>query len=663
MRISIKAGRRRVLAITAGVLLCGAALATATVPAQAVLPPPPPPNPITLSADPGAQLTDPIGTAVPLEITATETNQLATLTFTVTSAPTGPFTFTDEPKLPGNATADLNAAFTKAYAGTVTVTVSDDLSTADTVSEAFTWTAKNTVTVTNPGTQKTIAGTAVDLHIAAKDNGVPAPAFTAGDTLPPGLAINKLTGVITGKPATAGTYPVTITATDSTGSTGATSFTWTVAKDKIDVTAPKAKATWLGLQVSVRATATDSGKSQTIKWSAKPLPPGLSISKTGLISGRTKATGLFKTIVTATDGTGAAGTATIDWNVGTPITVSSPGAVTTTAGHSVAYKLAYRDAVPGDKVKWTATGLPAGVGFQQGSLLLYGWPATAGTRTVVFKAKGSLGTSDQKVLKLVVKAAPDKGAAGQLRLALDGKCLLDPGNHTANGTSVKIGGCVPGATERWTVASDNTLRVNGRCLDISGTRGANGKQLALWSCTGAAREVWLQGSAGELVNPASGLCVTDPGSSKKNGIVPTMGACHPRPYEQWTLPAQPIGTSIGDSCADDPLGLGENGTVIDMFTCNGTAGQAWDFEPNGTIKISQYSTVCLEFNKSKPELWRCNASDKSQRWTVKPAGGLGSELTVGGACLAVKSLTSGNTAKLVMAKCAANNPLDLWHIE
>jgi len=442
------------------------------------------------------------------------------------------------------------------------------------------------------------------------------------------------------------------------------SFIWGVGgADKIVVAAPKSVATWLGLAVKVQPTVTDSDKSQTITWTAKPLPPGLSISpKTGLISGRTTATGLFKTVVTATDKTGSAGTAPIDWNVGVPITVHSAGSVTTTAGHSVAYKLAYTDVVKGDKVTWAAAGLPAGVGFQPSSLLLYGWPTGTGTHTVTFKAKGSLGTSDQKVLKLVVRAAPDNGAAGQIHLALDGKCLQDPGNRTANGTRVEIANCVSGATERWTVASDNTVRVNGRCLNIAGSGSANGRQLQLQSCTGGPRQVWLQGTDGQLVNPASALCVTDPGSSRSNGVTPTMGACHARSYEQWTLPAQPILTPVGGTCADDPLGLGYNKTVIDEYACNGTAGQAWDFEPSGEIRISQYANVCLSMYQSKPELYVCSVVG-NQKWSINRTGGLGSELTVGGRCLATKSLTAGNATKLVMTKCSAGNPLDLWHIQ
>ena len=660
------------LAIVSGVLLTGGALAAVTVPAQAATgaarhpavsaKPGVAPAAVTVK-NPGASI-EPMDTAISLPLTATDTDTagypltwsapaLAALGLTIGA------TSTD------GTDAAITGTVPAADAGTypIAVTATDsEVPTPAAGSMTFDLTVGNTIKVVSPGAQVSPPGAAITpLPIDATDTDAGATLAYGAAGLPTGLAINPTTGVISGTPTTVGIANVTVTATDGTGATGTGVFAWTVG-NKITVTAPKSEATELGLAVKVQATAADSDKSQTIKWSAKPLPPGLSISTTGLISGRATATGTFKTVVTATDEIGSAGTATIAWTVGAPITVHSAGSVTTTAGRSIGYKLTYTDVVKGDKVTWTAAGLPAGVGFQPSSLLLYGWPATAGTHTVTFKAKGSLGTSDQKVLKLVVKAAPNQGATGQIHLALDGKCLQDPGGRTANGTRVEIENCVSGANERWTVASDNTIRANGHCLNIAGSGGTNGRQLQLWNCNGSTRQVWLQESAGQLVNPASGQCVTDPGSRRNNGVTPTMGACHVRSSEQWTLPAQPILTPVGGRCVDDPLGVGTNKTVIDMFSCNGTPGQAWDFEPNGRIRISQYANVCLTLYKSQPVLWVCGAAG-NQKWSVNRTGGLGSELTVGGACLATKSLTAANAAKLVMTKCSAGNPLDLWHIE
>jgi hypothetical protein len=84
------------------------------------------------------------------------------------------------------------------------------------------------VSVNNPGDQSTPVGTAASLRMSATD--------TAGGTLsysatglPAGLSINSSTGLISGTPTTAGTSNVTVTAHDSTGPSGSTSFTWTVS--------------------------------------------------------------------------------------------------------------------------------------------------------------------------------------------------------------------------------------------------------------------------------------------------------------------------------------------------------------------------------------------------------------------------------------------------
>ncbi|MEV6834181.1 putative Ig domain-containing protein [Streptomyces sp. NPDC051133] len=88
-------------------------------------------------------------------------------------------------------------------------------------------TGGNTVTVTNPGSQSTTTGSSVSLQISASDSGGAALTYSATG-LPTGLSINSSTGLISGTASTAGTYQVTVTAKDSTGASGSTSFTWTV---------------------------------------------------------------------------------------------------------------------------------------------------------------------------------------------------------------------------------------------------------------------------------------------------------------------------------------------------------------------------------------------------------------------------------------------------
>jgi Putative Ig domain len=86
----------------------------------------------------------------------------------------------------------------------------------------------NTVTVTNPGSQTGTVGTAASLQISASDSASGQTLAYSATGLPTGLSINATSGLISGTPTTAGTYSVTVKATDTTGASGSAAFTWTI---------------------------------------------------------------------------------------------------------------------------------------------------------------------------------------------------------------------------------------------------------------------------------------------------------------------------------------------------------------------------------------------------------------------------------------------------
>jgi len=85
------------------------------------------------------------------------------------------------------------------------------------------------VTVANPGTQTSTAGTAITtLQLSAVSSLGDSITSYSATGLPAGLTLNTTTGAITGTPTTAGTLSVTVTATDSGGVQGSAAFSWTV---------------------------------------------------------------------------------------------------------------------------------------------------------------------------------------------------------------------------------------------------------------------------------------------------------------------------------------------------------------------------------------------------------------------------------------------------
>jgi hypothetical protein len=178
----------------------------------------------------------------------------------------------------------------------------------------------NTVTVTNPGVQTSTAGTAASLQIHASDSASGQTLTYSATGLPAGLSINASSGLISGTPTTAGTSTVTVTAKDTTGASGSTSFSWTVnpaGGNAVTVTNPGTQSWTVGTAVSLQIQATDSTSGQTLTYSATGLPAGLSISSSGLISGTPTAAGTGSTTVSAKDSTGASGSATFSWTVNT----------------------------------------------------------------------------------------------------------------------------------------------------------------------------------------------------------------------------------------------------------------------------------------------------------------------------------------------------------
>ena len=181
--------------------------------------------------------------------------------------------------------------------------------------------ATPTVTVTNPGTQTGTVGTAGTLQIQATDSAT-GKTFTYSATgLPIGLSISSSTGAITGTPTMAGSYTTTVTVNDGSGASSV-NFDWTIGTgtstgNTVTVTNPGNQTGTVGTAASLQIRASDSATGQTLTYSAAGLPAGLSISSsTGLISGTPTTAGSSSVTVTVTDGTGAKGTASFTWTIG-----------------------------------------------------------------------------------------------------------------------------------------------------------------------------------------------------------------------------------------------------------------------------------------------------------------------------------------------------------
>ncbi len=126
-------------------------------------------------------------------------------------------------------------------------------------------------------------------------------------SLPPGLTLSSA-GVISGTPTTTGTFSFTVQALDSRGCTGTRAFALVISCPTITINPATLPNGTVGTAFSQTLTATGGTGPFTFSVSSGTLPPGLTLSSAGVISGTPTAAGSFSFTVQALDSTGCPGT-------------------------------------------------------------------------------------------------------------------------------------------------------------------------------------------------------------------------------------------------------------------------------------------------------------------------------------------------------------------
>jgi len=110
-----------------------------------------------------------------------------------------------------------------------------------------------------------------------------------------------------------------------------------------------------------------------------------------------------------------------------------------------------------------------------------------------------------------------------------GRCLALGGLLGIDGSPIQTASCIGGTSQKFTLATDGTLRVASRCAVTSGDGSVRSG-----GCTSAGTGgQWRAGPNGSLVNPSSGRCLTDPG---KSGATTEVAACTGGDSQRWFLP-------------------------------------------------------------------------------------------------------------------------------
>jgi Ricin-type beta-trefoil lectin domain/Glycosyl hydrolases family 16 len=126
------------------------------------------------------------------------------------------------------------------------------------------------------------------------------------------------------------------------------------------------------------------------------------------------------------------------------------------------------------------------------------------------------------------------------------------------------------------------------------------------------------GGTGPVTSGMSGKCLDDFGDSSADGTIADLWDCNGTGAQNWT----PTGGTlqINGKCLDI-IGAGStaDGTLVDLWDCNGGANQQWTAE-NGTL-VNPQSGKCLDdpgfstTNGTQLDIWDCNGG-ANQHWTL-----------------------------------------------
>ncbi|MBI4899572.1 MAG: putative Ig domain-containing protein, partial [Actinobacteria bacterium] len=307
---------------------------------------------------------------------------------------------------------------TPTAAGTFNFTVTATDAGGFTGSRAYSLTVgAPTITVSPATLPSAVVGGAYSQTITASGGTGPYTFAVTAGSFPAGLSFSSA-GVLSGTPTAAGTFNLTMTATDANGFTGSRAYSLTVGAPTITVspaTLPNATA---GSVYSQTITASGGTGPYAFAVTAGSVPAGLSLSSGGVLSGTPTDGGSFAFTVSATDSsTPGPFTASQSYTLDVALPVLTLAGGTLPGGTvGTAFTAALPAAVGGvAPLTYSAAGvLPAGLSLSADGVLS-GMPTQAGTFTfdvAVVDSTGGTGPARAvATFTIVVAAAPAPPAA------------------------------------------------------------------------------------------------------------------------------------------------------------------------------------------------------------------------------------------------------------
>ena len=276
-------------------------------------------------------------------------------------------------------------------------------------------------------------------------------AVTAG-ALPAGLTLSGA-GLLAGVPTASGSFSFTIRATDSQGFSGTRAYTLSVTAGPVVTLSPSSlPAGGEGLAYSQVIAASGGTAPYTYAPTSGALPPGLTLSSDGTLSGTPTASGSYGFTVTAADAQGFLGSRAYTLTISAAPTITIAPASLPAANENLAYSQTITASGGTAPYNYAVTSgsLPTGLTLSSGGVLSGSPTANGSFNFTVTATDAQTYTGDQTYTLTVIAAptitiAPASLPAANENLAYS-QTITASGGTAPYGYAVTSGGLPPGLT-------------------------------------------------------------------------------------------------------------------------------------------------------------------------------------------------------------------------
>ncbi|NYF90957.1 beta strand repeat-containing protein [Tunturibacter empetritectus] len=566
----------------------------------------------------------------PYSATLSATGGTAPYTWSVTGLPAG-LTLGSNGVIAGTPTATGNFS--------ISVTVTDSQSPAKTASATIPLSVTAAIAPLAITTTTFAGATSTQPYTTTLSaTGGTAPYTWSVTGLPAGLTLGS-NGVIAGTPTATGSFPISVTVTDSQSPAKTASATIPLAVTAAIAPLAITTTTFAGATSTQPYTTTLSatGGTAPYTWSVTGLPAGLALGSNGVIAGTPAATGNFSISVTVTDSQSPAKTASATISLAVTAAIAPLSITSTTfAGATSTQPYTTTLSATGGTAPytWSVTGLPAGLTLGSNGVI-------AGTPTATGNFSISVTVTDSQ--------SPAKTASATISLAVTAAIapLSITSTTFAGATSTQpytttlsaTGGTAP---YTWSVTGLPAGLALGSNGVIAGTPTATGNFSISVTVTDSQSPAKTASATISLAVTATPLTITTstlPSGTESTAYSSTLQASGGTPAYTWSI-----------STGSLPAGLtlaATTGVISGTPSVTGTSSFTATVSDNGTPVQTKSVTVSITLSAAQPP------PGPGTTWYIRPDGGTNTQCT-GKTNAAYPGSGSGQA-------CAFNHPYQMMN--